>query len=76
MRYLFSYFSEISILRTGQDPDFQKRTGGGRLAQQDIIGGRDATPPKPWVLTRAEYSARCMPPMPEWTDSFGVVEGK
>ena len=30
--------------------------GGGRLARQDIAGGRDAAPPKPWVLTLAEYS--------------------
>ena len=48
-------FLHIDILCTGQYSGFQK-WGGGRLAHQDIIGGRDATPPKPWVLTRAEYS--------------------
>ena len=34
---------------------FKNGLGGGRLARQDIVGGRDAAPPKPWVLTRLEY---------------------
>ena len=50
--------SETSYTPHGSVSSFSKNgLGGGRLARQDIIGGRDATPPQPWVLTRAEYTS-------------------
>ena len=47
-RPLYSARVSIQVFKNGM--------GGGRLARQDIVGGRDAAPPKPWVLTRAEFT--------------------